>query len=120
MVVTINCLDADEVHKLSPWCTTGNTVALMGSSGVGKSTLVNTLLGKTVQSTGAIREDDSKGRHVTTGRSLHRVPQGGLLLDTPGMRELQLADCDARRQYNLRRHHVAGRTMSFRELPARK
>ena len=94
MVVTINCLDADEIHKLSPWCKTGNTVALMGSSGVGKSTLVNTLLGKTVQSTGAIREDDSKGRHVTTGRSLLRIPQGGLLLDTPGMRELQLADCD--------------------------
>ena len=94
MVVTINCLDADEVHKLSPWCKTGNTVALMGSSGVGKSTLVNTLLGKTVQTTGAIREDDSMGRHVTTGRSLHRIPQGGLLLDTPGMRELQLADCD--------------------------
>jgi len=94
MVVSINCLDADEAHKLSPWCKTGNTVAVMGSSGVGKSTLVNTLLGETVQSTGAIRTDDSKGRHVTTGRSLHRVPRGGLLLDTPGMRELQLADCD--------------------------
>ena len=95
MVVTVNCLDAGEIHKFSPWCKSGNTVALMGSSGVGKSTLVNTLLGKTVQSTGSIREDDSKGRHVTTGRSLHRIPQGGLLLDTPGMRELQLADCDA-------------------------
>jgi len=95
LVVTINCLDADEIHKLSPWCKTGDTVALMGSSGVGKSTLVNTLLGKAVQFTGAIREDDSKGRHVTTGRSLHRIPGGGLLLDTPGMRELQLADCDA-------------------------
>ena len=94
MVVTINCLDADEIHKLSPWCKTGNTVALMGSSGVGKSTLVNTLLGERVQSTAAIREDDSKGRHITTGRSLLRIPQGGLLLDTPGMRELQLADCD--------------------------
>ena len=94
MVVTINCLDAAEVHKLSPWCTSGNTVALMGSSGVGKSTLVNTLLGKTVQSTGAIREDDSKGRHVTTGRSLHHIPHGGLLLDTPGLRQLQLVGCD--------------------------
>jgi ribosome biogenesis GTPase len=94
MVVTINCLDADEIHKLSAWCKTGNTVALMGSSGVGKSTLVNTLLGKTVQSTGAIREHDNKGRHITTGRSLLRIPQGGLLLDTPGIRELQLTDCD--------------------------
>ena len=94
MVVTINCLDAGEIHKLLPWCKTGNTVALMGSSGVGKSTLVNTLLGKTVQSTAAIREDDGKGRHTTTGRSLLQIPRGGLLLDTPGMRELQLADCD--------------------------
>jgi ribosome biogenesis GTPase len=66
----------------------------MGSSGVGKSTLVNTLLGETVQQTGSIREDDSKGRHITTGRSLHLVPTGGLLMDMPGMRELQLADCD--------------------------
>jgi ribosome biogenesis GTPase len=67
----------------------------MGSSGVGKSTLVNTLLGRNVQLTGAIREDDSKGRHVTTGRSLHLMPHGGLLLDTPGMRELQIVDCEA-------------------------
>lgn len=94
MVVAMNCQDEGEIHKLLPWCKTGNTVALMGSSGVGKSTLVNTLLGKNIQSTGAIREGDSKGRHVTTGRSLLQIPRGGLLLDTPGMRELQLAECD--------------------------
>jgi ribosome biogenesis GTPase len=94
MVESINCLDADEISKLEPWCGTGKTVALMGSSGVGKSTLLNTLLGGAVQQTSAIREDDSKGRHTTTGRSLHPMPHGGLLLDTPGMRELQLADCD--------------------------
>ena len=94
MVETLNCLDAGEIHKLLPWCGTGMTVALMGSSGVGKSTLLNTLLGDRVQASGAIREKDSKGRHVTTGRSLHPMQEGGLLLDTPGMRELQLADCD--------------------------
>ena len=94
MVETVNCLDVEDARKLAPWCGPGRTVALMGSSGVGKSTLINTLLGKTIQRTGAIREDDSKGRHVTTGRSLHLMPHGGLLLDTPGMRELQLADCD--------------------------
>ena len=94
MVVTINCLDLGDAGKLTPWCEPGQTVALLGSSGVGKSTLVNTLLGGEVQSTAEIREDDSKGRHTTTGRSLHLMPQGALLLDTPGMRELQLADCD--------------------------
>ncbi|HET6566165.1 MAG TPA: ribosome small subunit-dependent GTPase A [Xanthomonadales bacterium] len=93
-VVTVNCLSTDEAHKLSPWCMPGQTVALMGSSGVGKSTLVNTLLGKNTQATGAIREADSKGRHVTTGRALFQLPQGGLLMDTPGIRELQLADCN--------------------------
>jgi ribosome biogenesis GTPase / thiamine phosphate phosphatase len=94
LVEALNCLDPDDARKLEPWCGVGDTIALMGSSGVGKSTLVNSLLGEAVQQTGAIREDDSKGRHVTTGRSLHLMPHGGLLLDTPGMRELQLADCD--------------------------
>jgi ribosome biogenesis GTPase len=93
-VETVNCLDLAAIRKLLPWCVAGRTVALMGSSGVGKSTLVNTLLGKNVQLTGSIRKDDSKGRHITTGRSLHLIPTGGLLMDMPGMRELQLADCD--------------------------
>lgn len=93
-VQSINCLDAREVEKLLPWCGIGQTVALMGSSGVGKSTLVNTLLGDVVQETGSIRDRDGTGRHVTTGRSLHQMKEGGLLLDTPGLRELQLTDCD--------------------------
>ena len=93
-VEAVNCLDPHDAGKLAPWCEPGQTVALLGSSGVGKSTLLNTLLGRAIQPTAAIREDDGKGRHTTTGRSLHLMPQGGLLLDTPGMRELQLADCD--------------------------
>lgn len=93
-VVTVNSLDPESVIRLEVWCDVGRTVALLGSSGVGKSTLINTLSEKTVQRTHSIREDDAKGRHTTTGRSLHLLPAGGLLLDTPGMRELQLADCE--------------------------
>jgi ribosome biogenesis GTPase len=66
-------------------------VAFIGSSGVGKSTLINALTGEALATSG-IREDDAKGRHTTTGRSMHRLASGGWLLDTPGMRELQLTD----------------------------
>ncbi len=93
-VVAVNSLDAESVSQLETWCMTGQTVALLGSSGVGKSTLINTLSGEQVQKTHAIRDDDDKGRHTTTGRSLHLLAAGGLLLDTPGMRELQLSDCE--------------------------
>lgn len=93
-VVAVNSLDHASVEQLLPWCQPGKTVAFLGSSGVGKSTLINTLLGHSVQHTQSIREDDDKGRHTTTGRSLHLLPSGALLLDTPGMRELQLAECE--------------------------
>lgn len=92
--VTLNSLEAESVQQLDNWCLEGKTVALLGSSGVGKSTLINTLLSESVQETSAIREDDAKGRHTTTRRSIHLLPTGGLLIDTPGMRELQLADCE--------------------------
>ena len=94
----VECLDArsgTDVAKLTPWCERGQTVALLGSSGVGKSTLTNSLIGDQIQATKNIREDDDKGRHTTTGRSLHRLPTGGWLLDTPGMRELQLTDSES-------------------------
>lgn len=90
----VEALDArkrDDVERLRPWCGPGQTVALLGSSGVGKSTLINTLTGA-AQDTREIRVDDQRGRHTTTGRSMHRLPQGGWLIDTPGMRELQLVD----------------------------
>lgn len=92
MVEAVNCLDAESIKKLSPWVKQGSTIAVLGSSGVGKSTLTNTLLGENAQSTGGIREDDSKGKHTTTSRSLIALNAGGLILDTPGMREIQLAD----------------------------
>jgi len=94
----VECIDArsaDGVRPLRPWCGPGQTVALVGSSGVGKSTLVNTLSGQAIQATRAVRADDDHGRHTTTGRSLHQLAGGGWLLDTPGMRELQLVDAEA-------------------------
>ena len=68
----------------------GKTVALLGSSGVGKSTIINYLLGNTVQQVNEVRENDSRGRHTTTSRQIFITPSGGLVVDTPGMRELQL------------------------------
>jgi len=98
-IEVVNALDASTLNGLMTWCKSGQTVALLGSSGVGKSTLVNTLRGlsgndEQASLTQGIREDDSKGRHTTTSRQLHFLPHGGLFLDTPGMRELQLADCE--------------------------
>jgi len=76
---------------LAPWCGQGQTVALAGSSGVGKTTIANALTGGDA-ATRAIREDDARGRHTTTGRSLHRMGSGGWLIDTPGMRGLGVAE----------------------------
>lgn len=92
LVVLVNSLDSNSVADLSCWCNEGQTVALVGSSGVGKSTIINTLTGKTELKTAGIRQDDDKGRHTTTGRALYRLNAGGWLLDTPGMREIQLVD----------------------------
>ena len=93
-VEVLNALDPASAERLAPFCGPGQTVAFVGSSGVGKSTLINTLLGQDKIDTGEIREDDEKGRHTTSARALHRLAQGGWLLDTPGMREIQLTDSE--------------------------
>jgi len=93
MVEAVNARDPDSLTGLRSWCKPGQTVALMGSSGVGKSTLVNSL-GADTQKVGGIREDDAKGRHTTTHRSLLPLKDGAILLDSPGMRELQISDCE--------------------------
>lgn len=89
-VHAVSCAWGDGLDSLSQYCRSGKTVALLGSSGAGKSTIVNRLLGSDCQKTGAIRLDDGEGRHTTTRRELIPIPEGGLLIDTPGMRELQL------------------------------
>ena len=95
-VLMVDGRDLTSASTLADYCGFGQTVALVGSSGVGKSTLVNTLKGSDSIATQAVREDDSKGRHTTTVREMHRVAglpdEGGWLVDTPGMRELQVSE----------------------------
>lgn len=89
--IAIDATDPLEVRRLHPWCRAGDTLALVGSSGVGKTTIRNALTGETA-AVRSVREDDAKGRHTTTSRSLVRTTAGGWLIDTPGMRALRLAD----------------------------
>ena len=93
--LSVVCLDArspEAIELLHPWCQAGQTVAFLGSSGVGKSTLTNSLAGNEAIATQDVRASDDKGRHTTTGRQLHILPSGCAVLDTPGMREIQLTD----------------------------
>lgn len=97
-VVALNARSPEAAMTLGPWCGAGQTVALVGSSGVGKSSLLNTLSAKApadAQPTGPIREADSKGRHTTTSRSLHAIAGGGWVIDTPGIRTLHVSDISA-------------------------
>ncbi|AEI46253.1 ribosome small subunit-dependent GTPase A [Paenibacillus mucilaginosus] len=102
----VSSLQDEGLEALRPYLAGGRTAALLGSSGAGKSTLVNRLYGEEVLHTGGIREGDDRGRHTTTHRELVRLPEGGLLIDTPGMRELQLWDADS------------GLDLAFRDIEA--
>ena len=89
-VLAVSAKEGLNLEALRPFLAPGKTVALLGSSGVGKSTLINRLLGEDRLRIRPVREDDSRGRHTTTHRELVTLPGGALLIDTPGMRELQL------------------------------
>jgi ribosome biogenesis GTPase len=91
-VELVNALDRSTLGGVIAWIERGTTIALVGSSGVGKSTLLNTLAETELAATNEIREDDKKGRHTTSHRALHRLPGGGLLIDVPGIRELKVAE----------------------------
>jgi len=88
-VLALNGLDASSADALAPWLSEGQTLVLLGSSGAGKSTLTNQLTGA-LQDTGGVRQGDEHGRHTTTARSLHRCSAGACIIDTPGLRGLQL------------------------------
>jgi ribosome biogenesis GTPase len=85
----IDGTDPYTVQQLRPYLVAGQTLVVLGSSGAGKSTLTNTLLGRHAQDTGAVREHDSRGKHTTTSRSLHLLPGGACVIDTPGLRALR-------------------------------
>jgi ribosome biogenesis GTPase len=93
-VAALSPRTGEGVEAVARWLEPGRTLALVGSSGVGKSTLLNRLAGEVLMATREIRADDSRGRHTTTHRELFMLPSGALLLDTPGMRELGLWDAD--------------------------
>lgn len=89
-IIILSALQSEGLSELLAYLQSGQTVALLGSSGVGKSTLTNQLLGAPIQATQSVRAGDDRGRHTTTHRELLLLPGGGLIVDTPGMRELQI------------------------------
>jgi ribosome biogenesis GTPase len=86
----VSALDKDGIDELLPYLEIGTTVALLGSSGVGKSTLINAITGEDTLRVQDVRETDDRGRHTTTHRELHMLKNGGMVIDNPGMREIQL------------------------------
>lgn len=94
-IVAVDATDARTCDALGGWLARGSTLALLGSSGAGKSTLTNTLAGAAVQATGPLSAATGRGRHTTTGRTLHRLPGGACIVDTPGLRTLRLDLDDA-------------------------
>lgn len=87
-IYAVSCITGYGLDSIRKYFSKGNTIVFLGSSGVGKSTLVNTLYGDNVMKTSDIREEDSRGRHTTTSRNLIMLPNGAMIIDTPGMREL--------------------------------
>ena len=94
-VYAISCINNDGLEDIKKYFSKGNTIVFLGSSGVGKSTLVNTLYGQEVMKTSEIREEDSRGRHTTTSRNLIMLPNGAMIIDTPGMRELGMWNAES-------------------------
>lgn len=93
-LITVSALEGTNMDKIKGKVIGNKTAAFLGSSGVGKSTIINYFLENRVQTVKAVREDDSRGRHTTTNREMFVLKDQGILIDTPGMREIQLLDDD--------------------------
>ena len=119
-IITASAVDGRGVGAVRSLIEPGLTVAFIGSSGVGKSTLLNVIAGEEVATVNAIREDDARGRHTTTRRQLHLLPDGGVVLDTPGMRELAAMGRGRRARAVVRRHRGARRRLPVQRLRPRR
>ncbi len=108
------------VGELEQYFNGNRTIAFVGSSGAGKSTLTNSLLGRDAQATGEVRAHDSRGRHTTTHRQLFLRPQGGAIIDTPGMRGLEVWTTEQSVGPDFADIEDAGRPVQVSQLPARQ
>jgi len=119
-VLAVSAVTGEGMEQLEPWLVPGKTLVVLGSSGVGKSTLMNRLAGKTLALTREIREDDARGHHTTTHRELYLLDSGVLILDTPGIRELQLWESETGLDETFKDIHDLAESCRFRDCLHRK
>lgn len=118
-VLPISALSGQSLEAITAFVSSGETAVLIGSSGVGKSTILNGLLGQEVQQTQAVRADDNGGRHTTTRRELFRMPGGWLLMDLPGLREVQLWTDVEQLDHSFEDIHSLAQSCRFRDCSHR-